>query len=317
MVKSVVEPPVSFPLNQTKSSKMYAAASRRTLFPEPVSKASRLNYEGDVKTLQNNRLGFDISFDVKTGMPKSVSAATQKPYCKVCHDAGHPEVIYTSHYVRASPAADAPVVCPTLLAQPCRYCGVSGHTVKYCPKLAADQVVPAVVPAQQPRQVIAKSVKQDLQTAINRFAALSVDSGSSDEESEGENAMKVDEFDEIKNLSMQTLSAVLSSILQMNPRSDNKLVIAIESAIETKSKSNNNRPPFCSPRARAVAPAAVVAAAAAAVAVSSKRNNNTDTKGKSWADCDDEEIDFNADLPNFPPLPTPSLKRSYSDIAKQ
>ena len=56
-------------------------------------------------------------------------------YCKVCHDAGKSEAEYRSHFIRESPAPTSKVVCPTLLAQECRYCFNSGHTIKYCPTL--------------------------------------------------------------------------------------------------------------------------------------------------------------------------------------
>ena len=55
------------------------------------------------------------------------------PFCPVCKSAGKSEEKYTSHYVRASPDPDAKVVCPTLLSRECRFCGVKGHTPKYCP----------------------------------------------------------------------------------------------------------------------------------------------------------------------------------------
>jgi len=58
-----------------------------------------------------------------------------KKFCKVCHDAGKSEAEYTSHYVRSSTTADGVVVCPTLLALNCRYCGENGHTVKFCKEL--------------------------------------------------------------------------------------------------------------------------------------------------------------------------------------
>lgn len=58
-----------------------------------------------------------------------------KPFCKVCKDAGKTEEEYTNHFVRESAALDAPVVCPTLLSQACRYCRKDGHTVRYCPSL--------------------------------------------------------------------------------------------------------------------------------------------------------------------------------------
>ena len=57
---------------------------------------------------------------------------TPKPFCKVCKDAGLTEQEYTSHYVKSEPGPQGKVVCPTLLAQECRFCLGHGHTAKYC-----------------------------------------------------------------------------------------------------------------------------------------------------------------------------------------
>jgi hypothetical protein len=58
-----------------------------------------------------------------------------KPYCKVCHDAGKPESVYTSHWVKTLPDKNGKsnVICPTLLDTECRYCFKFGHTTKFCP----------------------------------------------------------------------------------------------------------------------------------------------------------------------------------------
>lgn len=63
----------------------------------------------------------------------SKQATTNKYFCKVCQDAGKAESIYTSHNVRQTQDKTAPVTCPTLLAQECRYCHKQGHSIKYCP----------------------------------------------------------------------------------------------------------------------------------------------------------------------------------------
>ena len=55
-----------------------------------------------------------------------------KPFCKVCFDAGKTD---TAHFIRSSPDPKSHVICPTLLAIQCRYCSLTGHTVKYCPAL--------------------------------------------------------------------------------------------------------------------------------------------------------------------------------------
>jgi Nanos RNA binding domain len=62
----------------------------------------------------------------------------KKPYCKVCHDAGKPESMYSSHYVRSTPDCSGKtiVTCPLLQATECRYCKGLGHTVKFCTVIA-------------------------------------------------------------------------------------------------------------------------------------------------------------------------------------
>lgn len=59
-----------------------------------------------------------------------------KPFCKVCYDAGLPVADYTDHFVKNQPGPGGKVVCPTLLAQKCLECGVFGHTSSYCPEEA-------------------------------------------------------------------------------------------------------------------------------------------------------------------------------------
>lgn len=61
------------------------------------------------------------------------AAATAKPFCKVCYDAGLPTEQVTSHFVKDQPGPNGKVVCPTLLAQKCLICGIPGHTSSYCP----------------------------------------------------------------------------------------------------------------------------------------------------------------------------------------
>lgn len=58
------------------------------------------------------------------------------PFCKVCIDAGLPNSVYESHWVKT---LEGKVCCPTLLEQSCRYCKVKGHTVKFCNILKQEQ----------------------------------------------------------------------------------------------------------------------------------------------------------------------------------
>jgi hypothetical protein len=66
---------------------------------------------------------------------------SKKPYCKVCHDAGKSESVYTSHCVKTYNinTGKTDTTCPTLLALECRYCYKSGHTVKFCPVLEENK----------------------------------------------------------------------------------------------------------------------------------------------------------------------------------
>lgn len=70
---------------------------------------------------------------------KKMTVKVVKPFCKVCHDAGKPESEYTSHFVRSDTGPNSKVTCPTLLAQECRYCCKTGHTVKFCPALVEQK----------------------------------------------------------------------------------------------------------------------------------------------------------------------------------
>ena len=59
------------------------------------------------------------------------------PFCKVCFDAKKPASFYNTHFVKDKPGPDGKVICPTLLANECRYCHGLGHTLSFCPVLKA------------------------------------------------------------------------------------------------------------------------------------------------------------------------------------
>jgi len=50
--------------------------------------------------------------------------------CKLCLDAGKPEVEYRSHFVKSD--VGGKVICPTLLNMDCTYCKMKGHMKSYC-----------------------------------------------------------------------------------------------------------------------------------------------------------------------------------------
>jgi len=53
----------------------------------------------------------------------------------VCFDAKKPQSVYESHFVKDR---QGNVTCVTLSEQECRYCYKTGHTVKFCPAVAAN-----------------------------------------------------------------------------------------------------------------------------------------------------------------------------------
>ena len=101
-----------------------------------------------------------------------------KPFCKVCHDAGKSEVVYTSHWVKSKTGPDGIVVCPTLLAQECRYCHESGHTPSFCKKLVRYNREREKKDQQPKRIDVAKKPLTQVAKFGGGFAALGSDSDS-------------------------------------------------------------------------------------------------------------------------------------------
>lgn len=57
------------------------------------------------------------------------------PFCKFCKDSGKTQQEFTSHYPKDRPGKEGKVVCPTILANDCRYCHKKGHAKSHCPVL--------------------------------------------------------------------------------------------------------------------------------------------------------------------------------------
>ena len=106
--------------------------------------------------------------------------SNMKPWCKVCKDAGKSEV---GHWPKDKAGV---TICPTLLAQNCRYCLKAGHTVKYCQVLADKKKQDEKRmkdSARQVKQAEAKKAEAKTKKApVNVFASL--EEYSSDEEDE-------------------------------------------------------------------------------------------------------------------------------------
>ena len=98
----------------------------------------------------------------------------KKPVCKVCRDAGKPESVYTSHFVKSMNRCQ--IICPTLLNIKCRYCEEIGHTVKYCKSLNNQ-------PSRSSRSAYEKVSQTDNKTQ-NKFGILDFDDDEEEEEIE-------------------------------------------------------------------------------------------------------------------------------------
>lgn len=165
------------------------------------------------------------SYKINKNINKSTPFVPQ-PYCKVCHDAGLTEDIYTSHFIRKSKDPNSPVVCPTLLGQNCRYCLQLGHTVKYCPVLLQKNKI--IIQTPQTQTLTTKKIntkintKPQTQTPSNIFNAFIIYSDDEDEDEDEKQEYKQTETIKHKPKPIQTKEEfpLLSPIPQTNTQTN-------------------------------------------------------------------------------------------------
>ena len=167
----------------------------------------------------------------RTMNKKQMSAV--KPYCKVCHDAGKTEKEYTNHYVKSAPGPEGKVVCPTLLAQCCGYCGACGHTPKFCPTLVAEKVAEEkalkqaarkeAIEKREAEKAAPKPVAKKLTTS-NLFAALDSD----DDEPKVSKKVSRPQFIEPSPVAPQPLEKVEPNIRSQKPVAAPKLFARVD-----------------------------------------------------------------------------------------
>ena len=139
---------------------------------------------------------------------------SKKPYCKVCHDAGKSESMYTSHCVKTYNVSTGTtnVTCPTLLALECRYCFKNGHTVKFCPVLEDNRKMDVErsrfrAREENSRNIQARPVEAQTRKPVNAFASLVDDSDDDEQETKiatkiaTQESKKVDEFPSLNGFS--------------------------------------------------------------------------------------------------------------------
>lgn len=104
---------------------------------------------------------------------------TNKPFCKVCFDAGKSESEYTSHYVRKTTDPNSELLCPVLKATECRYCHQMGHTISRCAvrEQNNNRRRPGVAPVaqQQQAQVAQQQQAPVVKKSNNKYAAFEED----------------------------------------------------------------------------------------------------------------------------------------------
>ena len=111
---------------------------------------------------------------------------SKKPYCKVCHDAGKSETMYTSHTVKKYNVniGQFETTCPTLMGLECRYCFKTGHTVKFCTILEQNKKIDTQRKKDMSRlPLIPVKKEEETKKKFNsKFASLEEDSSDDEEE---------------------------------------------------------------------------------------------------------------------------------------
>ena len=153
----------------------------------------------------------------------------RKPFCKVCFDAKKPQSVYESHFVKDR---EGKVTCVTLLEQECRYCYQPGHTVKFCPAVAANKAQKEKAENYQRRQQEAEernkrqekanaaAAAKAKMTSKGGFAALDCDSDDEEQKKTPIKAQKKEEFPALgapSKLVTKSEKPSFASALQKNP----------------------------------------------------------------------------------------------------
>jgi len=149
---------------------------------------------------------------VMTNAKTNANPKTKTNYCKVCADSKKPESIVTSHNVR-DPKTNV-VLCPTLLAQNCNYCGQSGHTTSYCKIKQKDARI-------EERETKLAKTKVQTDTAKSRktgFAALESDSEDDNEEVVIEEFPQVSPYTQPVNTTSTMVGSYASALQREKPQ---------------------------------------------------------------------------------------------------
>lgn len=111
---------------------------------------------------------------------KETSKKEAEKFCNACYKAGKEKSLYTSHFPKSVPGPHGIVVCPTILAACCKYCGQSGHWAneKHCAAMRADAKRNQMYQRVERRSAgavagaVARPIAKDVKLVTSQYAAL-------------------------------------------------------------------------------------------------------------------------------------------------
>ena len=235
------------------------------------------------KTNSNNR----ISTLVQQQRHHPQMHTTQKtPFCKVCMDAGKPEQTFTSHWVKDNQGA---VCCPTLLAQKCRYCDQSGHTVKFCTTLQRVNKIKDNDNRRAVNVLVAETLTKSINSnsnSNNKFDALNLDSDDEADDNIISRKQCKEEFPQlgrgyaVANAAVEKKRVIIAS----TPTISWAQKVALPAILVVNKTSHHQLPSSsCHISNVAVAPEIIMAFPTELL------NNGSGMKSKNWADEEDDE----------------------------
>ena len=166
------------------------------------------------------------------------NTTNNKPFCSFCYNLGKPVDVYTSHYVRETPAANSRVVCPELRKCVCTGCGKCGHTVSRCSKYKKEsrmgENIRHGIDAPYKNRHVSKRVEVLIQPK-NIYDCLDDEDSDSDGETESVSVGSVSSSVITENeVSMKSYAAALMSVLK--PELEPKSVVVYDNDSENEPK---------------------------------------------------------------------------------
>jgi hypothetical protein len=189
----------------------------------------------------------------------------------VCMDANKPKSVYSSHSVKQNGV----VVCPTLLAQECRYCHKKGHTVKFCATLEKENAKQKKTAEKiEDKKIEEKKTKPTVQ---NMFTLLDDD----DDQDEDDQSERVVEFKQTN-----VIAAALNGIAYVK---EEYPALSANGSANVIAPALSGIAPALGGYASALKTQPIVKTQPAKQEPSAYRFKFDSTQKKSWANCSDSE----------------------------